>query len=146
MYSSVYMSIPISQFIPPHLFLSSNHKFLYTWLYFCSLCLFWCPAFTFYYFLQQNCLMGQLVTPWKCLWQRCVPWKYPGPHCLLPAKSLQSCPTLCDPMDCSLPGFFVHGILQARTLEWVAVVSSRGYSWFRERTCVCLLHWQVLYH
>ena len=36
-------------------------------------------------------------------------------------KSLQSCPTLCDPMDCSLPGFSVHGILQARTLEWVAI-------------------------
>ena len=35
------------------------------------------------------------------------------------AQSLQSCPTLCDPMDCSLPGFSVHGILQARTLEWV---------------------------
>ena len=42
---------------------------------------------------------------------------------LLPAaaKSLQSCPTLCDPMDCSLPGFSVHGILQARKLEWVAI-------------------------
>ena len=37
------------------------------------------------------------------------------------AKSLQSCPTLCDPMDCSLPGFSIHGILQARTLEWVAI-------------------------
>ena len=37
------------------------------------------------------------------------------------AKSLQSCPTLCDPMDCSLPGFSVHGILQTRTLEWVAI-------------------------
>ena len=37
------------------------------------------------------------------------------------AKSLQSRPTLCDPMDCSLPGFSVHGILQARTLEWVAI-------------------------
>ena len=37
------------------------------------------------------------------------------------AKSLQSCPTLCDPMDCSLPGLSVHGILQARTLEWVAI-------------------------
>ena len=33
------------------------------------------------------------------------------------AVSLQSCPTLCDPMDCSPPGFSVHGILQARTLE-----------------------------
>ena len=37
----------------------------------------------------------------------------------------QSCPTLCDPMDCSLPGFSVHGILQARTLEWVAISFSR---------------------
>ena len=37
------------------------------------------------------------------------------------AKLLQSCPTLCNPMDCSLPGFSVHGILQARTLEWVAI-------------------------
>ena len=36
------------------------------------------------------------------------------------AKSLQSCPTLCDPMDCSPPGSPVPGILQARTLEWVA--------------------------
>ena len=38
----------------------------------------------------------------------------------------QSCPTLCDPMDCNLPGSSVHGILQARTLEWVAIPFSRG--------------------
>ena len=36
-------------------------------------------------------------------------------------KVAQSCPTLCDPMDCSLPGSSVHGSLQARILEWVAV-------------------------
>ena len=41
------------------------------------------------------------------------------------AKSLQSCPTLCDPMVCSPPGFSIHGILQARTLEWVAISFSR---------------------
>ena len=35
-----------------------------------------------------------------------------------------SCPTLCDPMDCSLPGSFVHGIFQARVLEWVAIAFS----------------------
>ena len=40
------------------------------------------------------------------------------------AKSLQSCPTLCDPMDCSLPGSSVHGIFQARVLEWVAIAFS----------------------
>ena len=38
----------------------------------------------------------------------------------------QSCPTLCDPMDCSLPGFSVHGILQVRTLEWVNISLSNA--------------------
>ena len=47
----------------------------------------------------------------------------------------QSCPTLCDPMDCCLPGFSVHGIFQARVLEWVAISFSRGSSWPRDRTC-----------
>ena len=42
-------------------------------------------------------------------------------HACLPAQSLQLCPTLCDPMDCCLPGSSVHGILQARILEWVAM-------------------------
>ena len=44
------------------------------------------------------------------------------------AKSLQLCRTLCNPMDCSLPGSSVHGILQARLLEWVAKPFSRGSS------------------
>ena len=42
------------------------------------------------------------------------------------AKSLQSCPTLCDPIDCSPPGSAIPGILQARTLEWVAISFSTG--------------------
>ena len=40
------------------------------------------------------------------------------------AKSLQLCPTLCDPMDCSPPGSSVHGIFQARVLEWGAIAFS----------------------
>ena len=44
------------------------------------------------------------------------------------AESLQSCPTLCEPMDRSPPGSSVLGILQARILEWVAMPSSRGFS------------------
>ena len=44
------------------------------------------------------------------------------------AKSLQSCPTLCNPVDCSLPGSSVHGILWARILEWIAISSSVGSS------------------
>ena len=48
----------------------------------------------------------------------------------------QSCPTLCDPMDCSLPGSSVHGIFQARILEWVAISFSRGSSQPRDRSRV----------
>ena len=45
------------------------------------------------------------------------------------AKSLQSCPTLCDPIDGNLPGSAVPGILQARTLEWVAIAFSNAWKW-----------------
>ena len=52
------------------------------------------------------------------------------------AKSLQSCSTLCGPMDCSPPGSSVHGILQTRILEWVAMPSSKGSSQPRDQTQV----------
>ena len=64
---------------------------------------------------------------------KCVPLREPHGSlgkkkkrfwCLLAAKSLQSCPTLCDPIDGSPPGSPVPGILQARTLEWVAILMS----------------------
>ena len=48
----------------------------------------------------------------------------------------QSCPTLCDPVDCSPPVSSVHEILQARTLEWVAMPFSRGSSQSRDRTAL----------
>ena len=51
-------------------------------------------------------------------------------------KVTQSCLTLCDPMDCSTPGSSVHVILQARILEWVAILFSRGSSQPRNRTPV----------
>ena len=68
----------------------------------------------------------------------------------VPAKSLQSCLTLCDAMDSSWPGSLVHGILQARILEWVTMPSSKGPpSQPRDRTHVsyvfCIGRW-VLYH
>ena len=49
-------------------------------------------------------------------------------------QSLQSCLTLCNPMDYSPPGSSAHGILQARILEWIAMPSSRGFSQPRDRT------------
>ena len=52
------------------------------------------------------------------------------------AKWLQPCLILCDPMDCSLPGSSVHGILQARIPEWVTITFSRGSSQPRNQTHV----------
>ena len=54
------------------------------------------------------------------------------------AKLLQLCLTLCSPMVCSPPGSSVHGILQARTLQWVALSSSRGSSPLRDQTQVLM--------
>ena len=48
----------------------------------------------------------------------------------------QSCPSLCHPMDCGLPGSSIHGVLQASVLEWVAIAFSRGSSWPRDWTQV----------
>ena len=55
------------------------------------------------------------------------------------ANSIQSCPTLCDPMDYSVPGSSLHGSLQARILEWVTMSFSRGSSRPRDRTQVSLI-------
>ena len=63
--------------------------------------------------------------------------------CCLVAKS---CPTLWDPMDCSPQGSFVHGISQARILEWVATCFSRGLPSPRDQTRVSCVGRQVLYH
>ena len=73
--------------------------------------------------------------PKGCPVQTCIP----RTHALLALKEsevAQSCPTLCDPMDYSLPGSSVHGIFQARVLEWVAVSFSRRSSQPRDRTQV----------
>ena len=73
-----------------------------------------------------------------------LPWDLPIPnwrlHIILPCaclwdKSLQSCLTRCDPMDCSPPGSSVQGILQASILEWIARPTSMGSSRPRDWTC-----------
>ena len=65
--------------------------------------------------------------------------------CFVCAKSLQSCPTLCNPIDCSPPGSSVHGILQARILEWVATAPSPGNLPAQGSNLYfsCLLPWQA---
>ena len=64
-------------------------------------------------------------------------------------RGAQSCPTLCDPMDCSPPGSSVHGIFQARILEWIAIPFSRGSSWPRNQTSTSYISCfskRILYH
>ena len=69
--------------------------------------------------------------------------------CVPVCSAAQLCPTLCGPMDCSPPGFSVHGILQARILGWFAISYTRGSSQLRDRTCIscvsCFGRW-ILYH
>ena len=62
------------------------------------------------------------------------------------AKSLQLCPALCTPTDCSLPGSFVHGILQGRILGVGCMPFSRGSSQPRYRTCISRIDRWVPYH
>ena len=82
--------------------------------------------------VAQSC--PTLATPWTAAYQAPpsmgfssqeywseVPLSSPYIAAAAAAKSVQSCPTLCDPMDGSPPGSSVPGILQARTLEWVAI-------------------------
>ena len=62
---------------------------------------------------------------------------------------VQLCPILCNPMDCGPPESSVHGIFQARILEWVVISSSRGSSWPRDRTrasWVSCIGRRILYH
>ena len=69
--------------------------------------------------------------------------------CVCARLCAQSCPTFCDPMNCSLPGASVHEILQAKIMEWVAISFSKGYSRPRNQTGVsyssCIGR-QNLYH
>ena len=69
--------------------------------------------------------------------------------CFCCISHLQSCLTLCDPMDYSPPGFSVHGILQARRQKWVVMSFSRGSSQPRNQGCVSYVSFigrQILYH
>ena len=85
--------------------------------------------------LNSNALATWCKEP--AYWKR--PWYWKSE-----SEVAQSCLTLCDPMDCSPPGSSVHGILQARILEWVAISFSRGSSWPRDWTQVSTLRADAL--
>ena len=69
---------------------------------------------------------------------------YVNSACILLVWVTQSCPTLCGPVDCNPPGSSVHGILQARILEWVAISFSRRFSLPRDWTWVSCFGRQIL--
>ena len=71
----------------------------------------------------------------------CLLWGV-DPYVAHACSVAQSCPTLRDPMDCNPPGSSVHGILQARILEWVATSSSRGSSRLSNLCLLQLLRWR----
>ena len=84
-----------------------------------------------YFFLRtaDSIFIGLFLDFLHCCIDLCV-YSLPVPHSLAAAaKSLQSCPDLCDPIDGSPPGSPVPGILQARTLEWVAICFSSAWKW-----------------
>ena len=83
-------------------------------------------------FTSHTLFLLQASQKWQLgFWSLCIfcPEFAPTAHaCVHGCLDTQSCPTLCDPLGCSPPGSSVHGILQARILEWVAMPSSRGSS------------------
>ena len=109
----------------------------------------WCSQVNKYFKPNLACCSPAFQAPRAAqtfrIFQNIPCWTF---HCAveLACVHAQACVTLCDPMDCSLPGSSVRGILQARILEWIAISFSRGSSWPRDRTWVsCKNLWQILY-
>ena len=100
--------------------------------------------------LASNSIFFMMMHCFKSLNSQHPAWCLPhGGKSLHASKALQSCLSLCNPLDCSPPGSDVHGILQARILEWVTMPSSKGSSKPRDWTQGCYVScigWWVLYH
>ena len=93
----------------------------------------WTPFQTFSAVIPSDWRVIQPPSP--SVWQNpTYPWKWK-----VKVLVARSCPTLCNPVDCSLPTSSVHGILQAKILEWVPILFSRGSSQPRDRTWVCYM-------
>ena len=95
--------------------------------------------------LSAHCMPGSVwgvegagkgrISEFTIIWTGASPkgiLKWPKTFKTSTSEVAQSCPTLCDPMNCSLRGSSIHEIFQARVLEWVAISFSRGSSWTRD--------------
>ena len=104
---------------------------------------------------RQQMILDVGLEGWE--WIEITEWKEEAPDkgniisidAVIVVYLLSHVPLFCDPMECSPPGLSVHGIFQARILEWVAISSTRGSPQPRDRTCVscisCTVRW-ILYH
>jgi len=91
----------------------------------------------YYYFLENFCIyIQQGYWPWWFCVCGVLVWFCYQDNAAATAKSLQLCPTLCDPIDGSFPGSSIPGILQARTLECVAISFSNAWKWKWSRSVV----------
>ena len=81
---------------------------------------------------RDQTLVSYMAGEFFTIWAIREKWKWKK------SEVAQSCPTFCDPMDCSLPGSSVHGIFQARILEWVAISFSRKSGKQESYKCSCL--------
>ena len=101
----------------------------------------WIFAFTFFFFFSWR------VIALECCVGFCHTSTWISHICICLVAHL--CLTFCSSMDCSPPGSSIHGISQARILEWVAILYSRGSSWPRYRTrvsCVSGIGRQIIHH
>ena len=95
-------------------------------------------------FKRQSCSLSlNIFQQWGAHPIFCLSWMN---VVVLGTQSPSHVQLFCDPMDCSLPGSSVHGISQARILEWVTISSSRGSSWPRDGTQVSCIGRRILYH
>ena len=93
----------------------------------------WTQLSNFHFHRTHSIIPHSINNPWVNLLRCCC-------HLVI-----QPCSTLCDPKDCSLPGFSVQGISQARILESIAIAFCRGSFRSRERTCISCIGRQVHY-
>ena len=95
----------------------------------------WVLSQLFHSFLDHFCLNDYFAYFSFCGWEWSAKTSNLDCGCVC-VFNAQSCPTLSAPIDCSPPGSSVHGILQTRIPEWVAMPFSRGSSWPRDQTCI----------
>ena len=127
----------LKKITPHHHFISCHcHYVLHIWLGYIIHCICHCKP--------DHLFTCTFMVAYAELPALSTPWITEAAAAAAAAKSLQSCATMCDPIDGSPPGSPVPGILQARTLEWVAISFSNAWKW--KVRINCTKSWFLLLH